>query len=322
MKRLAGRLWQAMVTGAGRFHLVLVVLAIVALTAGSIILTFQQQYAKEAARLDAIAELKTRQIADWLRERQNHARYLQTSTFLTEPYLRWRETGDTASRDRPQARLEEFREIHGLRSILLLDERGELLWDSAGGAPLIDPGLGAAARQAGVDGEVRYFGPYRDAAGQRRLDFLAPLRSPEGRPSPVAVLAVEPADYLYPILQNWPVPSASGEILLFRRDGDQGLFLNDLRYRPGSALELRLPMTGGGFGLGALELMRSAQALERAVIDSQPDVERRLEQFTIQLADLIQAAAPWLRVSAGALPLGLGSTGGSSNFKFENSFNN
>ncbi|MFZ1642463.1 MAG: PAS domain-containing protein, partial [Candidatus Contendobacter sp.] len=64
------------------------------------------------------------------------------------------------------------------------------------------------------------------------------------RPTPVVVLRADPADYLFPTLQTWPVPSASGETLLFRRDGDQILYLNELRHQANTALKLRLPVTG------------------------------------------------------------------------------
>ena len=59
---------------------------------------------------------------------------------------------------------------------------------------------------------------------------------------PLVVLHADPADWLYHLLQTWPVPSTSGEIVLVRRDGDQVLYLNELRHRKGSALQFRVPL--------------------------------------------------------------------------------
>ena len=84
--------------------------------------------------------------------------------------------------------------------------------------------------------------PYRDAAGNVLLDFVVPLTSIPG-PVPLVVLHINLADWLFPILQTWPVPSASGETLLFRRDGDQVLFLNYLRHRNDSAAKLHAPIS-------------------------------------------------------------------------------
>ena len=48
---------------------------------------------------------------------------------------------------------------------------------------------------------------------------------------------------LYPLIQSWPLPSRTAETLLVRKDGDDILFLNNLRHRPNSALSLREPLT-------------------------------------------------------------------------------
>ncbi len=56
----------------------------------------------------------------------------------------------------------------------------------------------------------------------------------------------DPVSYLIdniPSLQTWPVPSASGEIVLFRRDGNEVLYLNQLRHLPQGAAKLRLPIS-------------------------------------------------------------------------------
>src|ERR1039458_1417181 len=45
------------------------------------------------------------------------------------------------------------------------------------------------------------------------------------------------------MLQRWPVPSQSGETILVRRDGDEVVFLNALRFRQDAALQLKIPVT-------------------------------------------------------------------------------
>ncbi len=243
MKRLSRELWRELAAAPRWLPPVLLALAIVTLMVVGIHLAYQQHYNEEAARLGAIVDLKTRQITDWLHERQGDARFLQNSRFLSETYRRWRETQDPDSLDRLQKRLSEFQKYNGFAKILLLDDQGTLIWDSTGNAPTIAPALSAAARQAAADQQTSRLGPYRDDFGQVWLDFLAPLPSVGGRPGPVLVLQVDPADHLYPMLQSWPVPSASGETLLVRRDGDAIFFLNDLRHRPNTAMQLRLPIT-------------------------------------------------------------------------------
>jgi PAS domain S-box-containing protein len=71
-----------------------------------------------------------------------------------------------------------------------------------------------------------------------------PLRvSPDAQPFGALLLGIDPAERLYPALQRWPVPSQSGETLLVRREGDDVVFLNDLRFQRDAALRLRIPIS-------------------------------------------------------------------------------
>ena len=50
------------------------------------------------------------------------------------------------------------------------------------------------------------------------------------------------ASLLYPLIKSWPTPSRTAETLLVRKEGEQALFLNDLRHRPHSALSFERPL--------------------------------------------------------------------------------
>ena len=80
---------------------------------------------------------------------------------------------------------------------------------------------------------------YRTQHGSVLMTAVAPLADPDGRPIAVVLLRSDPGSLLYPLIQSWPTPSETAETLLVRKDGDEVLFLNDLRHRPNSALSLR-----------------------------------------------------------------------------------
>src|SRR4029077_2011226 len=78
------------------------------------------------------------------------------------------------------------------------------------------------------------------------LGLNVPLRLEPGGPIFGALmLSIDAAAYTE-VLQEWPVPKRTGEVLLVRRDGDSVLYLTDLRNRPGSALHFRVPMSQRG----------------------------------------------------------------------------
>jgi len=95
-------------------------------------------------------------------------------------------------------------------------------------------------------GQVTWLDFHREApGGPIRLAVLVPVLGERvGRPPlGVLVMRIDPAAYLYPSIQRWPVPSPTSEVLIVRRDGNDALYLNALRFRQDAALTLRLPLT-------------------------------------------------------------------------------
>jgi len=84
----------------------------------------------------------------------------------------------------------------------------------------------------------------RDPAVQQPAGGMAAVPEAAGQPPAGAVVfQINPHRFLYPLIQSWPTPSASAETLLVRRDGEDVLFLNELRHRKGTALSLRYPLS-------------------------------------------------------------------------------
>lgn len=205
---------------------------IVLLTVSGVVLNFKHQKETATARLQAIANLKALQITDWLEQRQSDANFIQSSVYFAQQYQRWQQAGNLHGGEELQARLEQFRKFRGFAAIQLLDHQGERIWSSAQGAPDNALVLLRAAQQAAADHRVHRVGPYAGAGGKLYLDYVVPLLVAGERP-PLIILQIEPNDWLLHTLQNWPVPSASGTSLLFRRDGEQLVFLNQLHQQKG-----------------------------------------------------------------------------------------
>ncbi|MGZ4953929.1 MAG: PAS domain S-box protein [Methylobacter sp.] len=238
MKRRHGDIAIAKTTAADSLWLSVPFLSlaviIIALTTLNTINTFLRHKEQEIGRLQTVAELKARQIADLLKEKQNDADFVQTSDFFTEQYRRWQESRNQQSGERLQAQLEQLRQSQGFDSIMLLNPRAEKLWE-AGKSPLIVvQTFQTEAQLAAAERKVRRVGPYSDATGDMYLDFIAPLAAIPG-PPPLVILHIALTNVLSPILQTWPVPSASGETLLLQRDDGRVLFVNELKHQKEAA---------------------------------------------------------------------------------------
>ena len=241
---------------AGRsvfWPLFLLALAVVACTLVAIDAEFRHHRDVETARLQTIAEVKSRQIDDWLQERRNDADFIAVDTRLAAVYQRWAMRRGAADRAEMVARLQQYRVAKDYATVILADAEGRPIWSSEGGDLVADASLMAAVKHAVSQRQVRQPNLHRDATGRARLDFIAPLAGLDGRPSSAVILRTDPAAYLYPLLQSWPVPSASAETLLFRREADQVAYINDLRHERDAAGRFRMPI--------ATEKLLAAQVL-------------------------------------------------------------
>jgi PAS domain S-box-containing protein len=221
-------------------HFALLALVIVVLTGAAIFNAFTRHKETEIALLEAIADMKTRQITDWLGQRQGEADIIKTSDFFAELYRSWQSSGDMISAEKLQTRLEEFRQISGFTAVMLLNPKGEKLWGSEKSPLTLAPPLLAAIQQAKTERKVLLIGPYRGLSGNLHLDFVVPLTAMPDQ-TPLVILHLNLSNWLFPFLQTWPVLSANGETLLFRRNGNQVLYLNELLHRKNSAVNFHLP---------------------------------------------------------------------------------
>jgi len=114
-----------------------------------------------------------------------------------------------------------------------------------GSATALEPTSRAAAADALKQRAVIMVDLHRDAASnQVVMDIAIPLVPHDGSNEPTGVLLfeIDPEQFLFPHLKTWPTSSRTAETLLVRREGDDVVFLNELRHRSGTALSLRIPL--------------------------------------------------------------------------------
>ncbi|MBI2276806.1 MAG: PAS domain S-box protein [Dechloromonas sp.] len=245
-----------------RTPLVILAIVIVALTAIGVTTTVTQQQEKEVARLQTIADLKAQQVSNWLKERRGDAEFVQSSAFFAGQYQRWRNTGDMPTAKQLHDRLEQFRQSRGFAAVIMLDHDGKVLWESTDKPAKVSADLRQAAQRAARDGQIQRMNPDLDADGKVYLDLVIPLTGLTESP-PLVILRSNLADWLFLTLETWPVPSSSAESVLFRQDGEQIVFLNELRHRKDSAGKLRFPVADSD--LLATKLLRGEAAVGEAI---------------------------------------------------------
>lgn len=190
------------------------------------------------AALAFAADLKARQITQWMDERRQDAETIHADRFLAK------ETRGGATRDL-RASLEALQQHQGYRSILLLDPKGAVTLAVGEAQRDLDaPALRLAAEAAACDC-VMFSDFQRDEASKIHLDLLVPLKalvSGKERVVAILLLRIDPQPFFYPLVQAWPTASSSAETLLVRAEGQDVVFLNPLRHQADAALTMRMPL--------------------------------------------------------------------------------
>ncbi|HET7776473.1 MAG TPA: PAS-domain containing protein, partial [Azospira sp.] len=190
--------------------------------------------------LQAVADLKVQQIMAWRTDRLAQAKAWQQSLRLHEILLAGSHTrGGQEKIRRILAPLAEYQDSRGF---ILLASDGEILFDTAG--PVSQTVLPASTRNllqtAEYSGLPQFTDLHLDEQNHPFIDLVMLVSAPgDDRPLGFLVQRINPQKSLYPLIQSWPVPSHTAESLLVRGDGDQVLFLNQLRHQDNTALRLR-----------------------------------------------------------------------------------
>jgi PAS domain-containing protein len=190
----------------------------------------------------AIGALKADQLQLWRQARLDHATALSRAPSIGRELADYA-VNPKADLSASQTVIETGIESYGYAGTFVLTPTGEglLAAGSQASVPLPPNSPVVAAALAGSSAVMGEF--FRSDDGEVYVDTAAAVRNSLGRLLGVVVLRTDAAKLLFPILQTWPTPSPTAETVLVRREGDEVVFLNDMRHRPGSALTVRNPIT-------------------------------------------------------------------------------
>lgn len=231
-------------------HIVVMFCIVVALTV-VVGMFFLHHYRMMAIRdvgeqLKVIADLKLGQITHWRKERISDGNILRSNPFLAQAIYKWLVDSDNGvSRELPVFLGEMISKAsEGYSGIFLVDTYGNVrLRLSNIGESTLEKDDTTLAIDAVKRNEVLLSDFHLGQSGTARIDLVVPIRiNSSGANIGCLILQIDPKQFLYPLIQSWPISSASGETLLVRREGDEVRYLNELRHREGAALSFGLPI--------------------------------------------------------------------------------
>lgn len=247
--------------------LVPLALALSIVSGGATYLRHRQHQIRQAAheQLQIIADLKVQQLSDWLQERMIDAEWIAAT-----PYAARRASDALAHIDSATTRsmftgwLEPLRAHRFYERFFLLNEDYRIALEYPRSNLSKRTVLEEPTREAALKAAQTRRPCMTDLHGTEdgsvaHIDFAVPLsthpreiREPstngpadavQAARSAVLILQVNASTFLYPLLRTWPTPFKTAETMLIRRDGDEVMYLSDLRHRTNAAMRFRLPLS-------------------------------------------------------------------------------
>ncbi|MDP3150688.1 MAG: PAS domain S-box protein [Ignavibacteria bacterium] len=230
------------------YMLVLVgTISILLLIAGYLFYSSEEKSIRKDKYLEvqAVAELKISEIEQWLKERIGDANIATQATFFTRQIEQWfGNKKDLSLKKEILKRLARFKRNHGYEDIMLVSPQGEFLLSVNPPEITFDTLTSSSIRKACKKQKITFTDFYYCTIHNKiHFDIIAPIVDEKNIPIAALLFRVDPDDYLYPLLQTWPVPSKTAETILLRKNGDNVLFLNDSRHLKNTALKLKIPLT-------------------------------------------------------------------------------
>jgi len=206
---------------------------------------YEKNHRAEIERqLSAVADMKVDELVNWRKERVGDAwLFYKNANFsgLVRRYLQNPDDEETAQRLRTW--LQHVREGHPYDRLFLLDARGEeRMWVPEERRPVSFHAMQRAitfqrTKQVVIEDFHR-----NENDGRVYLSVLVPILDDQGSAVGTLVMRIDPELNLYPFIKLWPASSLTAETLIVRRDGNDALFLNELRFKKDTALNLRIPL--------------------------------------------------------------------------------
>ncbi len=242
-------------------------------------------------QLSSIAELKVGELKQWREDRQTDASlYFKNPSFSALVKRYFKNPDDADAQRQLQDWLGKYATMGDYNLVRLLDVQGRTRLSLPGNAQSASGVVINTAAEVMQSGQINLLDFYQSEGGQGvHLAVMVPLfdEADTKQPLGVLVLRIDPKKYLFPFIQRRPSPSATAETQLVRRDGDEVVFLPDLRCQTNVFQQLR-------FSVNKTDVLAV-----RAVLGQTGNVSDALDYRGVPVIACVYAvpASPWFLIT-------------------------
>lgn len=198
-----------------------------------------QYLSQVEAQIQSISLLKAKNIIYWRQEKLFHAdTFFENKSFskLVETYLQTEEKKDLEAD--LLSWFEAFISSDEYDAIAFFDPEGIEILSASSVFNLTPAHLKKDIAESIKNHSVEIIDFHRDYENSPvHMAMVIPVYSEKkGDPLGALVTRIDPSVKLYPLILDWPVPSETAETAIFRKMGEDAIYLSELKFRPNSAL--------------------------------------------------------------------------------------
>lgn len=193
------------------------------------------------AELKAIVELKNDQIAAWYKDQLDDAKGIAEFKVLRNLVYNY-ESKNQQVKENILTVLNQAKRVNDLYECYVFSSNNQLISTTENSYKQIDNETLALINNVKrtelvLSSDLFYSKTLKKIV----IDFAAPIYFEEKLIGTI-IYRLDPEEYLFPLIQNWPTESRSAETLIIRKEGNKVLFLNELRHVKNSALKISIPL--------------------------------------------------------------------------------
>ncbi len=194
--------------------------------------------------IEAMGDLKVKEILSWRKERITDAKSMVESPFVRKAVNTWlKDTSNYVLKKDLLERIVLEKEEKEYENIFLLDTNGNILLSSNQIDPFVYAEDMKTLKLARNYREPVFSNLFQAENNQKYIDIVSPVIINDKYEIAFILHRNNLSNYLYPLISSWPVPNKSSETVLSQRDGDSAIVLNELKFLKNSALSFKISLS-------------------------------------------------------------------------------